>query len=96
MDDMRPENGPNKEGGVFDRIEALKQRLIATKDIKKIRPDKIHKLTQQAWNVPREWAESGNNVMKRSLRHPTFFKKFFIFSFLGLVASVVFAYFYLF
>jgi len=95
MDDMRPENGPNKEGGVFDRIEALKQRLIATKDIKKIRPDKIHKLTQQAWNVPREWAESGNNVMKRSLRHPTFFKKFFIFSFLGLVASVVFAYFYL-
>lgn len=89
MDDMIPEKNN------IDRIEALKQRLIGTKDIKKIRPDKVHKLTQQAFDVPRQWAEKAPEGMKKNLKHPTFFKKFFIFSFLILIASIAFAYFYL-
>lgn len=100
MNDMLPEDNETSGGKTnnekkVDRIEALKQRLIATKDIKNIRPDKVHKLTTEAFNVPKEWSGTGNEVMKKNLKHPTFFKKFFMFSFFALIASVVFAYFYL-
>lgn len=87
---MAPEKKQNT-----DRIEALKQRLIATKDISKIRPEKVHKLTREALDVPKEWSQKSTKVMKKGLKHPTFFKKFFIFSILIFVASVVFAYIYL-
>lgn len=89
MDDMIPEKNE------INRIEALKQRLIGTKDIKNIRPDKVHKLTQEVFNVSRQWQDQGVNVMKKNLKHPTFFKKFFLYSLFALIASVIFAYFYL-
>jgi hypothetical protein len=100
MNDMLPENideSGNKKNNEkrVDRIEALKQRLIATKDIKKIRPDKVHKLTSEAFNVSKNWSNTGTEVMKKNLKHPTFFKKFFMFSFLALIASLAFAYIYL-
>lgn len=87
---MVPENNSNN-----DRIEALKQRLITTKDISQIRPEKVHQLTKQALDVPREWSKKGTETMTKTLKHPTFFKKFFFFSLFIFIASVVFAYFYL-
>lgn len=100
MNDMLPDDneisiGKKNNEKRVDRIEALKKRLIATKDIKQIRPDKIHKLTNEAFSVPKEWSSNGTEVMKKNLKHPTFFKKFFIFSFLALIASLIFAYIYI-
>ncbi len=100
MNDMLPDDNEESIGKKnnekrVDRIEALKQRLIATKDIKNIRPDKVHKLTTEAFNVPKEWSSNGTDVMKKNLKHPTFFKKFFMFSFFALIASLAFAYVYL-
>ena len=73
MNDMLPEDNETSGGKTnnekkVDRIEALKQRLIATKDIKNIRPDKVHKLTTEAFNVPKEWSGTGNEVMKKNLK----------------------------
>lgn len=90
MDDMVSENNKN-----IDRIEALKQRLIATKDIDKIRPKKVHELSQNLVDVPKEWAKKGSQGVTNKLKHPTFFKKFFLFSLFVFIASVIFAYFYL-
>lgn len=90
MDDMVPENNKN-----IDRIEALKQRLIATKDIDKIRPKKVHELSQSLVDVPKEWTKKGSQNVANKLKHPTFFKKFFLFSLFVFIASIIFAYFYL-
>lgn len=90
MDDMIPENNNNT-----DRIEALKQRLIATKDIDKIRPEKVHELSRNLVDVPREWSKKGSESVTKKLKHPTFFKKFFFFSLFVFIASIVFAYVYL-
>lgn len=88
-------NDMNSDKKELDRIEALKQRLNVAKDIKKARPNKFHELVQDPNTAPKNWPQKDSNLMTKKLKHPTFFKKFFAFSFLTLVASLIFAYLYI-
>lgn len=81
--------------GSQNRIENLKRILMTTKDIDKVRPNKVHSLTKKAISAPMDWSRDKVESTKRKLKHPTFFKKFFWVSFFVMLLSVVFAYFYL-